>query len=110
MDKANFFHYTRMGTFYRKLTPYKNVTELAAGTFFKIGCSNLHCTEKKYWDIHGFYKTRHTDSQEESLHKVDTFLRQAVKRRIESSDLEVACHAGWARYWHGGFCPGYYRG
>ena len=91
MDKANFFHYTRMGTFYRKLTPYKNVTELAAGTYVEIDCSNLKCTEKKYWDIHEFYKTRHTDSKEESLHKVDTFLRQAVKRRIESSDLEVGC-------------------
>ena len=91
MNLANFYHYTRMGTFYRKLTPYKNVTELAAGSFIEIDCRNLSCTEKKYWDIHDFYQQQNSDSLKDALAKVDGYLHTAVKRRIDSSDLEVGC-------------------
>lgn len=91
MDRNQFFHYTRMGAFYRTCTPYKHVTELAAGTYLEIDCHSLKCNETKYWDIHTCYKNRRTDNFEESLHKVDELLQQAVKRRIESSDLEVGC-------------------
>lgn len=87
----NFYHYARMGTFYRHLTPYKNVKELGAGTFIQIDCTNLKCTETKWWDIHESYKLRSNDSLEQSLQKVDEHLHQAVKRRIDSSDLEVGC-------------------
>ena len=89
MNQANFYHYARMGTFYRKLTPYKNVSELAAGTYLEIDCNNLDCTEKKYWDIHDFYNRQHNDSLDDSLTKVNGYLHKAVKRRIDSSDLEV---------------------
>ena len=91
MNQANFYHYARMGTFYRKLTPYKNVSELAAGTYLEIDCNNLDCTEKKYWDIHDFYNRQHNDSLDDSLTKVNGYLHKAVKRRIDSSDLEVGC-------------------
>jgi len=91
INKANFYHYTRMGTFYRKLTPYKNITELPAATWLEIDCTNLHCREEKYWDIHDFYNRRQNDSLDASLNKVDGYLHTAVKRRIDSSDLEVGC-------------------
>ncbi len=91
INKANFYHYARMGTFYRNLTPYKNVSELAAGTYLEIDCTNLDCTEKKYWDIHDFYKSNSGDNFDESNEKINNYLRQAVKRRIDSSDLEVGC-------------------
>ena len=87
----NFYHYTRLGAFYKSLTPYKNVTELAAGTFILMDCNTLSFTETKWWNIQDFYTNKNDDSFEEALAKVDGYLDLAVKRRIESSDLEVGC-------------------
>ena len=89
VEPENFYHYLRLGSFYRHLTPYKNVKELEAGTFLKINCSSLTITEKRWWNILDFYNIQNKDSLEESLQKTDGYLHQAVKRRIESSDLEV---------------------
>lgn len=91
MEPANFYHYCRMGTFYRRLTPYRQVKEMPAGSFLKINCTTLSCTETRYWNIHDHYLNRRKDSLDESLQQVDGFLQQAVKRRIDSSDLEVGC-------------------
>jgi asparagine synthase (glutamine-hydrolysing) len=91
INQDNFYHYARMGCFYRKLTPYKNVNELLAGTYLEIDCKSLECTEQQWWNIHDYYKIETKDSFNESLAKVDRFLHAAVKRRIDSSDLEVGC-------------------
>jgi len=87
----NFYHYLRIGVFYRELTPYKNVKELPGGSFAMINCNTGKIDIKRWWDIHPFYLQDQKDSLDEALHKTDTFLQQAVKRRIESSDLEVGC-------------------
>lgn len=87
----NFYHYTRLGAFYRSMTPYKQVTELAAGTHLLINCKTLEIRETKWWNIHDHYKNRHQDNLEESLEKTRSLLDIAVKRRLESSDLEVGC-------------------
>lgn len=91
IDEKNFYHYLRLGSFHRKLTPYKNVLELEAGSFFQINCKSLEVSQKKWWDIGDFYSQASPDSFQECLEKTDTYLHQAVKRRIESSDLEVGC-------------------
>ncbi|MEO6220311.1 MAG: asparagine synthase (glutamine-hydrolyzing), partial [Ginsengibacter sp.] len=85
----NFYHYLRLGSFYRRFTPYKNVTELEAGTYLIINCNTLTISEKKWWNIHNFYCLQNKDSLEECLQKTDEYLHRAVKRRLESSDLEV---------------------
>jgi len=89
IEPANFLQYLRLGTFYRQFTPYKNVTELTAGTFLIVDCTSLSIKEKRWWNINDFYREISPDSLEESLQKTDEFLHQAVKRRLESSDLEV---------------------
>jgi len=89
MNHDNFYHYLRLGTFYKRLTPYKNVHELAAGSFMLIDCSTLSIQEKKWWNINDFYNQSNKDSFEKSLQKVDTLLHMGIKRRVESSDLEV---------------------
>ncbi|MEP6582781.1 MAG: asparagine synthase (glutamine-hydrolyzing) [Ginsengibacter sp.] len=89
VEPANFYHYLRLGSFYRQFTPYKKVKELPAGTHLTINCDNLAITEKKWWNINDYYSTQCKDSLETSLQKTDQFLHTAVKRRIESSDLEV---------------------
>jgi asparagine synthase (glutamine-hydrolysing) len=89
INNDNLHHYLRLGSFYKQLTPYKNVQELAAGSFLLIDCKTLDITETCWWNINDFYIRNNTDSFEESIEKVDQFLHTAVKRRVESSDLEV---------------------
>ena len=89
INNANFYQYLRLGSFYRQFTPYKNVTELTAGTFLVINCNTLSLSQTKWWNISDFYHKQNNDSLEDSLQKTDEYLHKAVKRRIESSDLEV---------------------
>ena len=91
MEENNIYHYLRLGSFYRKLTPYKNVTELAAGSFLIIDCSTLQIHKKRWWNIHDYYLKKNADSFDESVDIVENNLHKAVKRRLESSDLEVGC-------------------
>ena len=89
LQQENIYHYLRFGAFYKQLTPYKSVTELQAGSFGMINCNTLDCKETKWWDINKFYRQQSKDSFEESLAKVDTYLHEGIRRRVESSDLEV---------------------
>lgn len=91
MDEQNIYHYLRLGTFYRKFTPYKNVTELEAGSFLTIDCSSLKIKQTRWWNIHDFYLQENNDSLEKAMEAVDGYLHTSVKRRLESSDLEVGC-------------------
>ncbi|MEO6452633.1 MAG: asparagine synthase (glutamine-hydrolyzing) [Ginsengibacter sp.] len=90
MEESNFYHYLRLGSFYREQTPYKNVNELASGTFLTVDCSSLAISKTRWWNIHEFYLKDSGDSLEESIQKTNIFLHTAIKRRLESSDLEVA--------------------
>lgn len=89
IETANFYQYLRLGSFYRQFTPYKNVAELRAGTYLTVNCNTLLIKETKWWNINDFYQKKSDDSLEESIEKTDYFLHLAVKRRFESSDLEV---------------------
>ncbi len=89
INTNHFFHYLRFGTFYKKNTPYINVNELSAGSCMYIDCDTLHIQQKKWWDIHNFFIQKSEDTFDTALSTTDELLHEAVKRRIESSDLEV---------------------
>lgn len=89
MDPSHFYTYLRLGSFYKSATPYKNVTELPAGSSMFINCRTLQMKEEQWWTINEFYKKESGDSFNIALEKVDNLLHQSVKRRVESSDLEV---------------------
>jgi len=91
VEENHILQYLRLGSFYRQFTPYKNVTELRAGTFLVVDCNSLSIKEENWWNIHHFYQKQNTDSFDESLQNTDDLLHIAVKRRLESSDLEVGC-------------------
>jgi asparagine synthase (glutamine-hydrolysing) len=91
LDQANFYPYTRLGVFYRQMTPYKNVRELPAATTLTINCQTLKTVEKRWWNVHDRYLQSCSDTLEQSLEKTNALLHQSVKRRLESSDLEVGC-------------------
>lgn len=89
VDKNALFHYLRLGSLYKKYTPYKNVQELKSGTWLTVNCDSLEIKETNWWNVHDFYAKNSTDSFEEALQKTDDFLHLAIKRRLETSDLEV---------------------
>jgi asparagine synthase (glutamine-hydrolysing) len=89
VDEKSLRQFMRLGYFYRAATPYLHTKELPAGSFASINLSNPIAEVKKWWDIQPFYKTRINDSFDTALQKTDQFLHTAVKRRVESSDLEV---------------------
>ncbi len=91
VNTDNLYHYLRLGAMYRHLTPYQQVTELVAGSFLLIDCRTLAVQQERWWNIQDYYTQPVADTLEESMEKVDGFLNAAVKRRLESSDLEVGC-------------------
>ena len=81
--------YIRMGYFYKEATPYQSVFELPGGSYMKISLSRLEPHITKWWDIHTYYNNRSSDTFEVAMDTVDQILHQAVRNRVESSDLEV---------------------
>ncbi|MEK7224235.1 MAG: asparagine synthase (glutamine-hydrolyzing), partial [Bacteroidota bacterium] len=88
-DDENIRQYIRMGYFYKSSTPYKNVFELPAGSYAYVSIQKTDVKITKWWDIHPFYKQQAADSFETASNKIDLVLHEAVKNRVESSDLEV---------------------
>lgn len=88
-DTHNLQQYVRMGYFYKSATPYRYVKELPAGSFARISLHDPAVKVEHWWDINPFYLKRIEEPFEEALRRTDDLLHKAVKRRIESSDLEV---------------------
>ena len=90
MDKGTIGGYLHTGFFYSKQTPYINVSELPAGCYAKISLDRMAAPEvKSWWNIRDFYEQPSGDDENTALEKIDQMLHTAVKRRVESSDLEV---------------------
>ncbi len=89
IDEDHIRQYLRMGYFYKSSTPYKNVFELPAGSYAYVSLQKPGVKVSKYWDIHQFYKKQATDDFQTASEKIDSILHEAVKNRVESSDLEV---------------------
>lgn len=89
INAPHFYNYLRLGSFFRSETPYKNVQELEAGTWLSVDTDTCGLEAHPWWNIHSFYKTGAEDSLETALEKADEILHRSVKRRIESSDIEV---------------------
>jgi len=89
VNHHNLYSYLRSGSLYGSHTPYHNVTELPAGSFLMVDCTSLKIAEQKWWSIDPYYKKVNSDGFEAALEKVDQMLDASVKRRVESSDLEV---------------------
>lgn len=91
INPDSFWHYFRLGVFYRRMTPYKHVQELPAGSWLDIDCENLSIKEERWWDIHDYYKQKSPHGLPEALAQTEDRLTRSIRRRLESSDLEVGC-------------------
>jgi asparagine synthase (glutamine-hydrolysing) len=89
IDEDHIRQYIRMGYFYKSSTPYKNVFELPAGSYAYVSLQKPEVNISKWWDIHSFYKKKSSDDFQTASDKIDLILHEAVKNRVESSDLEV---------------------
>ncbi len=89
IDEQHLHQYVRMGYFYKSSTPYKNVWELEAGSYANVSLHDAKVKIQRWWNIHDYYKQGSANDIQTALDNVDQLLHQAVKRRVESSDLEV---------------------
>ncbi len=83
--------YLYIGYHYKKDTPYKEISDLQAGTFLQIDTVTGNYEIKKWFDISKFYFKQSQIEYADAIRELDSRLRLAVKRRIESSDLDVGC-------------------
>ena len=89
INDNNIFQFIRLGYFYKTATPYQNVNELQAGSYAIINLQNPKPQVFKWWNIHQFYEKPVNDDFETAMQKTDNYLHEAVRNRVESSDLEV---------------------
>ena len=89
IDEDAIYSYLRSGFFYANYTPYKNVQEIDAGSFYTIDIDSLAITKKRYFDILNFYNQPLDISFEEAMGELDKRLHKSIQDRLLSSDLEV---------------------
>ncbi len=81
--------YMRLGYFFRQATPYRCVYELPAGSYATVRIADPVPVIRKWWSIQDYYCNRTADDFEMALNRTDHYLHAAIRRRVESSDLEV---------------------
>ena len=91
IEYDHFYEFMRLGSFYQSHTPYKNVHELPGGSWLKIDLNTHTAEQQKWWDIKPFYQKTISLTESEAIAQAASFLDMGVKRRLESSDLEVGC-------------------
>ena len=88
-ENKNISEYLRLGMFAYSKTPYENIVELKAAHYAYVDIENPIVTQERWWNIGTFYTKRSSLTCESATQRVDKLLHLSVKRRIESSDLEV---------------------
>ncbi len=89
LNEQNILEFARMGYMYRENTPYQGVKEIPAGCYATVPVRQPVVTVTQWWNIRSAYARRSNDNFAQSLEKIDSILHTAIKRRVESSDLEV---------------------
>ncbi len=89
VNNENIEQYLRYGAFHGEATPYKNIRELKGGHYALVDLATASVTIRQWWNILPYYTNKNYASSEEAIHQTDNALHIAVKRRLESSDLEV---------------------
>ena len=89
IDRPAVSDYLYLGYNFKSQTPYEDVWELENGSFHQIDLITQNHRTEKWFDIADIYKNKITLSEAEALHQLDTKLNNAVKARLESSDVEV---------------------
>ncbi len=89
VDKNNIGQFLRYGAFHHTATPYQQVQELPPAHYAYVHLPTGKVETSRWWSIRNFYEKEQQADKEAALNRVDQLLHKAVRRRIESSDLEV---------------------
>lgn len=89
INPAHIEQFLRYGAFHGVATPYKDVHELPGGHYMEVDMATATAKTTRWWNIQPFYEARNPASIEEAMQQTDQTLHMAIKRRLESSDLEV---------------------
>ncbi len=81
--------YLRLGYFFHGETPYKQVRELPPGSWAVVSLEDPSPKISKWWNIQDFYLQHSSDDLDTAVEKVNQYLHEAIRNRVESSDLEV---------------------
>lgn len=85
--------YLITGMIYGSDTCYDQVNELKPGHYLELDVSDnimRHAEQQCWWHIDRFYRKHTKITEQDAIEETERLLEVAVKRRIESSDLEVA--------------------
>lgn len=78
------------GSFHAEMTPYLCVNELEPGSYAYVDTLTSDIFVNRWWTIEDFYLSERLNfTNDECLKQVDQMLHTAIKRRIETSDMEV---------------------
>ena len=89
INKQAINEYLYLGYNFKQLTPYDDVLELENGSYLQIDLlTNAHKIER-WFDIAAIYNKKNTIPEKDALEQLDIKLKNAVKCRLESSDVEV---------------------
>ncbi|MBS1609311.1 MAG: asparagine synthase (glutamine-hydrolyzing) [Bacteroidetes bacterium] len=88
-DEEHIHQFIHTGYFFRSATPYKNVFELPAGCYAVVPLDLPVPIVIRWWDVNTFYSVKSPDDFDTAVRTTDRLLHESVKRRMESSDLEV---------------------
>lgn len=77
------------GAFHGETTPYENVYELLPGHYMEVDLKSVTTKKVKWWSVDTFYRQKKIENFNEAIRLTDDALHASIKRRIESSDLEV---------------------
>ena len=89
IDYSALADYLYLGHYYRNSTPYLLVNELENGHYLRIDTLTGTAEDICWFKIADAYRNQQQPGYEEALDQLDQYLNRAVKRRIESADLDV---------------------
>lgn len=81
--------FLKIGFFVGNNTPFNNVYQLEAGTYFELDTKTFDMNKQQYFKIEDYYHKKANLNLDESLELLDEKLIKSIKTRLFSSDLEV---------------------
>ncbi|TXJ25857.1 MAG: asparagine synthase (glutamine-hydrolyzing) [Chitinophagaceae bacterium] len=89
VEEKNIEQYLLYGAIHGSKTPYKDIWELPPAHFAVVNKDGAVTKVRQWWSILPFYQDPVDMKENEAIECVDEYLSIAVRRRLESSDLEV---------------------
>ena len=88
-NEKNIAHFLRTGLFLAPYSAYHNVFSLEPGTVLELNTRTLSSSKRSYFNLEECFLQNTKLNFQEALQSLEMILKQSVKNRLLSSDLEV---------------------